>query len=253
MKERHRVDVPVFDASRSITEVQPDPSSFLISSDMVLDDNSAGLVIFTSGTSGPPKGAVLRRAFFSEDTRATAEHYGVSHRDVILHVLPVHHATGAMINFLPFLMSGACIEFRSGSFDAEWTWNRWVQGGITVFSGVPTIYTRMMRYYDQHLSKLAPQSRQRYREAAANIRVMMCGTSALPRPLQSFWTTVRNGRPILTRYGSTELSAVLKVPEHQQDGMPDGSVGTLFPGADAKLSDGDEGELLVKAPYMFSK
>ena len=132
--------VNVVEVLPNLAKEHPHPSRFLISSDRHLDENGAGLVIFTSGTTGPPKGAVHRRGFISEDTRATAEHFGISPRDVLLHVLPVHHATGAMINFFPFLGSGACIEFRSGSFDVQWMWERWRRGKLTFFSGVPTIY-----------------------------------------------------------------------------------------------------------------
>lgn len=130
----------VIDIAPNLLAQHPSPSTFLLSSNRALDDNAPGLVIFTSGTSGPPKGAVHRRSFISEDTRATAEHFELGPQDVLLHILPVHHATGAMINFFPFLASGACIEFRSGGFDAEWLWERWRMGGLTVFSGVPTVY-----------------------------------------------------------------------------------------------------------------
>ena len=133
-------NVPIIEIAPALARSYPEPNNFIISSERRLDENAAGLVIFTSGTTGPPKGAVHRRGFISEDTRATAEHYQIKNKDVLLHVLPVHHATGAMINFFPFLASGACIEFRSGSFDVEWLWERWRQGGLAFFSGVPTIY-----------------------------------------------------------------------------------------------------------------
>lgn len=109
-----------------------------------------------------------------------------------------------------------------------------------------------MRYHEQHISKLPVAERRSYERGASAIRVVMCGTSALPRPLQEFWTRVRDGKIIHTRYGSTEVGAVFKVPI-DPTGVPDGSVGELAPGADVKLSEGDEGEILVKTPYMLAK
>jgi malonyl-CoA/methylmalonyl-CoA synthetase len=148
-------------------------------------------------------------------------------------------------------MAGACVEFKSGGFDPQWTWERWRQGGLTFFSGVPTVFLRMMRFYQHTLVKLQAADRIAYDNAASQFRAMICGTSALPRPVQDFWTNLRKGKPILTRYGSTEVGAVLKVPI--EGTVPDGSVGGVVAGVTLKLSEGDEGEILVKSPHLFAK
>ena len=187
-----------------------------------------------------------------EAARSVMDHYDLNCNDVILHVLPVHHVTGIAVTLLPFLMAGACIEFRSGSFSAEWMWNRWQEGGLTYFSGVPTIYMRMMRFFVQYIQPLPKAQVQEYVKGANQFRGMLCGTSALPAPVQEFWTRLRNGKAMLTRYGGTEFGAVFKVPLGDES-IPIGSVGKLVPGMDVKLSGGDEGEVLVKSPVMFSK
>jgi len=225
-------------------------ASILVSASHYLSDNSAGVVIFTSGTTGPPKGTVMRRAYVHDCALAVADHYDITASDVILHVLPVHHATGIGITFFPFLISGSLIEFRSGSFDPTWMWERWRKGGLTFFSGVPTIYMRITRHYEQNLKAL-PHSDE-YVRGTRQFRAMLCGSSALPKPMQDSWTDMRGGNIILTRYGATEFGAVFKVNIEPGD-TPHGSVGKAFPGVDIKLSDGEEGEVLVKSPYMFSK
>lgn len=252
INSRRGTQIPSIEILRSLPEALLAPEDILISADCYLDDNAAGVVIFTSGTTGPPKGAVMRRAFIHDSAVSVADHYNVTHQDIILHVLPVHHATGLGITFFPFLLSGSCIEFRSGSFDPAWMWERWRKGGLTFFSGVPTIYMRMMRFFDQHIRKLSHESRLGYVRGANQFRVMLCGSSALPRPVQEFWTEIRDGKMILTRYGATEFGAVLKVTIDSK-GTPNGSVGPVVAGVDLKLSEGDEGEILVKSPYMFSK
>lgn len=130
------------------------PRSILISSNRYHDLNSAGVIIFTSGTSGPPKAAVLRRSSISDGAMSFTEQINIMEGDVLQHLLPVHHATGIWVSFFPFLLAGACIEFKPGNFDPQWCWERWRQGGITHFTGVPTIFMRMMRYYQEHLTKL---------------------------------------------------------------------------------------------------
>ncbi|KAL2867250.1 uncharacterized protein BJX67DRAFT_381264 [Aspergillus lucknowensis] len=223
--------------------------SIIVSSDIVPNINAAALVIFTSGTTGPPKGAVQRRSYLTTAAEDVADHYRLTESDTVLHLLPVHHATGIGVTFLSFLLSGACIEFRGGSFDPAWTWERWRRGGVTVFSGVPTIYTRMMRYFNTHIAPLATQERAAYVDGARKLRVLLCGTSALPSPVHDFWSKILGGKSILTRYGGTEFHAVLKAA---LDGStPVNSVGLVSPGVSLKLT--EEGMVLVKGPNLFSK
>ena len=228
------------------------PEKFQISSDRYMDLNKSGYVIFTSGTTGPPKGGVKRRGFLYDVATQFSDQHGIREGDLVLHVLPVHHATGITVTLLPFLWSGGRIEFRSGGFDVEWTWERIRKADLDFFSGVPTIYMRLMQYYEQVLRK-RPEAPQ-YAQGASRIRAMLCGTSALPRPLQQSWTALRGDSGILTRYGGTEFGNAFTVtPWLAKQGVPDGSVGTKGPGVDLKLSNGDEGEVLIRTPIMISK
>lgn len=240
---------------------QPIPATdMLISSNPWVSPNSSGVIIFTSGTTGPPKAAVLPRSAITDGALSWATQLGLSSTDTSLHLLPVHHATGIWVNFFPMIQVGACIEFRSGSFSPSWTWERFRRGDITVFSGVPTIYMRMMRYYQETLSKLPEAQLTPYITGLRAVRLMICGTSALPYPIDAFWTSLRNGARIVQRYGSTEQGVVFNMPFSPAHNklIPDGSVGPATMGVDVRLSgippnvDG-EGEVVVKSPQMFSK
>ena len=249
--DKHFVCVPI----NSYATFPPVPTSeILISSNQYVDPNGPGIVIFTSGTTGPPKGAILRRAAITDGAMCFAEQLGLQHTDTLLHLLPVHHATGIWVSFFPFLQSGACIEFRPGNFSPQWTWDRFKRGGLTHFSGVPTIYMRMMRHYQEHLNKLPSSALSAYRSGAAQIRTCICGTSALPKPIDDFWTQLRNGQRIVQRYGSTETGVVFNMPFSANTAIPDGSVGTATLGVDVKLAgSSDEGEVLMRSFNMFSK
>ena len=225
----------------------------IISSTQHLSETAPGVVIFTSGTTGRPKGAVMRRSYTHETALAIGEGYDITHVDVLLHILPVHHTTGLQTSFLVFLVAGACIEFKRGSFDPAWVWNRWLQGGLTIFSAVPTILLRLKWHYEQHISPLATIERAKYDSAANQFHQIICGSSALQDPVQDFWTTLRNHRPILTRYGATEFPGCLKVPTNPPPDLPRGCVGMPVPGVEVKISSGSTGELLVRSPHMFSK
>lgn len=182
------------------------PTDLLVSADAYQDPNQTAYVIFTSGTTGSPKGAVKRRGFLYDVACLFSDQAGIETGDVVLHTLPVHHASGITVTLLPFIWSGGTIEFRSGGFDTAWTWERIRMGGLSFFSGVPTIYMRLMQYYEQKLAT-SPRAEE-YAEGAGRIREMLCGTSALPRPLQQKWTKLRRGKSILTRYGGTEFGNV---------------------------------------------
>jgi malonyl-CoA/methylmalonyl-CoA synthetase len=228
-------------------------SDILISSDDYLDPNAPGLVIFTSGTSGPPKGAVLRKAAITDGVVAQARVLRLSDQDTLLHCLPVHHATGIWINFLLFLQAGACIEFKSGTFDPKWTWDRFRQCGLTYFSGVPTVYMRLMRYFEEHIAKLPEKEVDAYKLGLLGLKACLCGTSALPKPISDWWTGMLGGRRIIQRYGASEIGVVFNMSMDDHEDTPDGSVGEATIGVDVKLSEGQEGEVLVKSFHMFSK
>ncbi|KAJ5819166.1 hypothetical protein N7474_004757 [Penicillium riverlandense] len=228
------------------------PYDISISSTRSLDGNAPGVVIFTSGTTGKPKGSVMRRLYTDENATAVGDGYDIVPTDVGLHVLPVHHTTGLGTSFFAFLNFGACIEFKTDSFDPEWIWNRFKAGGITVFSAVPTIYMRLQWYFEKHIATLPPAEKAEYVAAARKLRAVLCGSSALSASVQTFWTNLRQ-QPILARYGASELPGCIKVSAEPDPNLPAGSIGTVIPGLEVKLTEGDQGELLVKSPWMFCK
>lgn len=261
--------IPIREYARGVTIPV---SSIVVSSDKQPDQNGPGVIIFTSGTTGyvqdvlnlilgtkshidgssrPPKAVVLRRSTISTGAQDLGLQLGLQPTDTLLHVLPVHHATGLNLSFFPFIQAGACIQFKPGGFDASWIWDRWRRGDLTHFTGVPTIYMRLMRYYREHISKQALVEREGYRAGLSHVKVMFCGTSALPKTVDDFWRKLRDGRRIVQRYGSTETQIVINMPCEDNEDIPDGSVGKASVGTDIVLSEGTEGELLVKSPNMF--
>ncbi|KAL1952831.1 hypothetical protein VTO42DRAFT_4120 [Malbranchea cinnamomea] len=254
LSKSHHKHLPCLRIADNFQSTSLPAEEITISSDRYLSDNGAALIIFTSGTTGRPKGAVMRRGYLHDGCEPLINHFRITETDVSLHVLPVHHATGIGITFLPFIYAGACVEFRSGSVDIAWLWERWRKGGVSIFSGVPTIYMRMMRHFEKKLSSLPATQVQEYIAGARGIRALLCGTSALPTPLAQFWSKILGGkRKIITRYGATEIGPVFTAALGREEELPEGSVGPVFPGVTVKLADGDEGEILVKSPYMFAK
>lgn len=203
--EAGRADMIMHCIDRAFNGGALDIKDIALSSKGALNPQSPGLIIFSSGTTGPPKGVLLRRMFFFETALELATLYGLTEADSMVHGLPVHHLTGFGVALLPMLAVGAHIEFdRNSHFDAGKTWDRWFQGGLTVFAGVPTMYVRLMQYFEKAVKDF-PGSRERFVAAAHKFRIMSSGSAALPQILQGKWTALRGGTPVLERYGSTEI------------------------------------------------
>jgi malonyl-CoA/methylmalonyl-CoA synthetase len=209
-------------------------------------------VFYTSGTTGRPKGAFWTHRALAAQFEALSQAWGWSHHDRILSVLPLHHVHGVINVVSTCLWNGACCEFLP-RFDAGATWERIGSGELTVFMAVPTIYVRLIAFYDA-----APPARQEELSAAAKkLRLMVSGSAALPVEVLERWRRI-TGHTLLERYGMTEIGMALSNP---LDGrrVP-GAVGQPLPGVRVRLvdesgrqvGDGLPGELEVRGPGLFS-
>jgi len=198
------------------------------------------MIVYTSGTTGKPKGAVTTHGNLTAQMASLLEAWEWTPDDIALLVLPLHHVHG-IVNVLGCaLAAGASCEILP-QFDAERAWDRLASGEITVFSAVPTIYHRLIASYDA-----APAAVQRVRrDGSRRVRLMMSGSAALPVRTLERWREI-TGHTLLERYGMTELGMVLSNPLHGE--RRPGSVGTPLPGVEVRLADG---ELEVRGPGVF--
>ncbi len=198
------------------------------------------MIVYTSGTTGKPKGAVTTHGNLAAQVTSLIEAWEWTPSDVALLVLPLHHVHG-IVNVLGCaLAAGASCEILP-QFDAESAWDRLASGEITVFSAVPTIYHRLIASYDA-----APAALQRARTSGSRrVRLMMSGSAALPLRTLERWREI-TGHTLLERYGMTELGMVLSNPLHGE--RKPGSVGAPLPGVEVRLVDS---ELEVRGPGVF--
>lgn len=179
--------------------------SMTFSSGKTPDPNRPGLIIFTSGSTGPPKGAALRRYNLFVLSSLQCWNRKIEKGYVALNMLPTHHVTGLLINTLPVLIGGGCVEFTHPKFDAAKIWERIRLGGIKNFSAVPTIYVRMVKHWETVIQKLQHEERESYQAAISGIEQFHCGSAALQMHVSKKWTEICRGRHITERYGGTEF------------------------------------------------
>jgi malonyl-CoA/methylmalonyl-CoA synthetase len=209
------------------------------------------LIVYTSGTTGKPKGAVTTHAGLCSQIECLVEAWEWTADDRILHVLPLHHVHGIVNVLCCALWSGAVCEMLA-RFDAEEVWRRFESGRITLFMAVPVIYHRLLAAWEA----APPDRRAALRAACGHLRLMVCGSAALPVPLLEAWRTA-TGHVLLERYGMTEIGMALSNPLHGP--RRPGTVGRPLPGVEVRLVDdagrpaaaGEPGEIEVRGGNVF--
>lgn len=197
-------------------------------------------ILFTSGTTGKPKGAVATHDNIDAQVRTLLGAWGWSQRDHTLGVLPLHHTHG-IINVLSCaLAAGASIELFE-KVDAATLWDRMIRpregARVTVFMAVPTIYTILADHYDLQ----APITRTWFSDAASQLRLWVSGSAALPVMMLERWKAISR-HTLLERYGMTEIGMALSNP--LSGARKAGSVGLPLPGVEVRLVDDSGVEVL---------
>lgn len=209
--------------------------------------DAPALQLYTSGTTGKPKGAIITHENLGTQQRLLRDAWGWQESDVLLHALPLHHMHGLAIALLSALGSGACVRFLPG-FQANAVWEGLSRA--TVFMAVPTMYHRLFAAFDA--ADAATQAR--WTEHARSLRLATSGSAALPVTLAERWRDLTGQIP-LERFGMTEIGVGLTNPLHgaRQSGhvgMPLPTVACRIVGEDGR--DADTGELWIQGPSVFA-
>ncbi len=204
------------------------------------DDESAALIVYTSGTTGPPKGAVLPRRAIAATLDALRDAWEWSADDVLVHGLPLFHVHGLILGILGPLRRGGSVR-HLGRFSVEGV-TRELSTGATMLFGVPTMYHR--------IAEAAPADRE-LAKALAGARLLVSGSAALPAP-DHRRIAQATGRAVIERYGMTET--LMLCAERADGGARPGTVGAPLPGVELRLADESDGigEVQVRGPNLFT-
>jgi len=208
------------------------------------------LILYTSGTTGKPKGVVLSRGNLIAQTDVLARAWGIGPADRMVHALPLHHLHGLVVALLAPHRAGARVHLLP-RFDAARAIDALEAEKATLWMAVPTMYHRL-----RELSERDPSAARALRGAAGRLRLATSGSAALPVGLAAWWRGLHGAIP-LERYGMTEIGIALSNPLDPA-GRRAGSVGRPLPTVDIRLvgDDGGEsaagpGELWVRGPSVF--
>jgi malonyl-CoA/methylmalonyl-CoA synthetase len=202
---------------------------------------AGALMIYTSGTTGKPKGVVTPYSALDAQISALLQAWEWNASDRTLNILPLHHVHGVVVLSCCALAAGASMELAP-KFSPELVWDRIARAEINVFMAVPTVYAKLVQHWEKQTSEV----RRQWTEAAGRMRLTVSGSAALPVPLFEAWKKIA-GRPLLERYGMTEIGMALSNPYRGE--RQAGRVGFPLPGVETRLS--TEGELQVRGPGVF--
>lgn len=203
------------------------------------------LMIYTSGTTSTPKGCVTTHKTITFQAQSLIEAWHYHPSDTLIHVLPLHHIHGIINGLAATLLAGATVEMHP-KFDPGVIWARWQDkkgGSPTMFFAVPTIYARLVDYFETHIR--GTQDESPAREGAARLRLLVSGSAALPTPIKNNFAAITD-QTLLERYGMTEIGMGLSCGLDEAERI-DGSVGWPLPGVQVRLTDKETGGVIDAA------
>ncbi|WP_108445559.1 malonate--CoA ligase [Halomonas denitrificans] len=206
------------------------------------DANDLAAILYTSGTTGRSKGAMLTHRNLGSNAATLVEAWHFNEQDRLIHALPIFHTHGLFVACNVTLMAGSSMLFLA-KFDADVIFEEMPHG--TVMMGVPTFYTRLVQD-----PRLTP-------EVTANMRLFVSGSAPLTAETHQEFEA-KTGHAILERYGMTETNMNLSNP---YDGARRaGTVGMPLSGVEYRITDRESGEpvpegeigiLQIRGPNVF--
>ena len=205
------------------------------------DDLAA--ILYTSGTTGRSKGAMLTHGNLLSNARVLKDYWGWQAGDVLIHALPIFHVHGLFVASHGALLNGSKMIWFS-KFDPKAAIARMAEA--TVFMGVPTLYVRLLG--EAGLTKAA----------TAHMRLFISGSAPLLIETFTDWQR-RTGHTILERYGMSETAMLTSNPYRPENARRGGTVGFPLPGVGVRVRDdqggampaGEIGGIEVKGPNVF--
>ncbi|XP_044746078.1 malonate--CoA ligase ACSF3, mitochondrial [Coccinella septempunctata] len=221
--------------------------------------NSDALILYTSGTTGHPKGVILSHKNLCSQVNMLVEAWKLSSADLLLHTLPLNHVHGIVNAMLCPLTVGAKMIMLP-KFDANSVWShllginpKFSDRKINVLMAVPTMYTKLIEEYDRVFSKDPKMKEHIFNILKSRVRLMVSGSAPLPNSIFERWLEI-TGHELLERYGMTEIGMCLSNP-YESKRQP-GYVGKPLPGVCVKIEGkdiNDKSEILVESCNIDGK
>ena len=239
-----RLAIPIATVSDTVTDsVLPLPS---------LSPKRRAMIVFTSGTTSKPKGAVTTHGNIAAQIETLVTAWEWQPEDVIPLFLPLHHVHG-IINVLSCALWAGATVHAMPKLDLSALCAQVAADTFSVFMAVPTIYVKLI----DHLETLEDEEVQGISEGFANMRLNVSGSAACPVEVFEEWRDL-TGQVLLERYGMTEIGMALSNPYRGErrpgyvgQALPDVAVQLVDEEGDIVTGEGTPGEIRIQSPTVF--
>jgi len=201
--------------------------------DVSRGDTDPAAMLFTSGTTGRPKGAVLSHGNLAAGTLTLSGYWEMDENDVLLHTLPIFHVHGLYVAAYNTIVRGGCMILLA-AFNVDDIIRELPDA--TVLMGVPTHYTRLLA--DERFTA----------DLASHVRLFTSGSAPMLATTHEQFVA-RTGHTIVERYGLTETHILTSNP-YRGERKP-GTVGPPLPGVNLRLAP-ETNEIEVTGPTVFA-
>ncbi len=215
----------------------------------LLDGDRVALILYTSGTTGKPKGALISHDNLASLARLVEAAWQWREEDVLLHALPLHHLHGLGIALFVSLLAGSTTRIHRRFVPHE-LWEDLAQASVLM--GVPTMHKRLLEAFDA----ADASERVRWATAAGRLRLLTSGSAALPVSVGERFRELTSDYP-LERFGMTEIGVGTTNPIAGPR-IP-GTCGKALAGMDVRIVNdagdevvsGESGEIWIRGPSVF--
>jgi long-chain acyl-CoA synthetase len=188
------------------------------------DDDDTAVILYTSGTTGKPKGAELTHSNLRRNTETMAGVFDLGTETVTLGALPLFHSFGQTCGLNATIAAGGCLTLIP-RFDPAKALEIIERDRVNVFEGVPTMYSAMLNAPGEH--------------DTSSLRLCVSGGAAMPVEVMRAFEE-RYGCTVIEGYGLSETSPVASFNHPDRERKP-GSIGTPIEGVEMKLADESDG------------